>query len=57
MKTDAYFRNKEISVYHFYEKLKKEYFSSLNVKKVVGNKAFWKTVKPFSPARLSLQKN
>ena len=28
-------------------KAKKEYFSSSNVNKVVGNKSFWKTVKPF----------
>ena len=28
-------------------KSKKEYFSSLNINKVVENKSFWKIVKPF----------
>ena len=28
-------------------KAKKEYFSSLNINKVVDNKSFWKIVKPF----------
>ena len=46
MKTDVYFRNKEISLYHFCEKLKK-YFSSLNMNIVIENKLFWKMVRPF----------
>ena len=42
----AYFRIKEINVYHFCEKLKEQYFSLLNVNKVAIN-LFWKTVKLF----------
>ena len=29
-------------------KTKKEYFSDLNVKNITDNKAFWKTIKPYS---------
>ena len=47
MKTDAYFRNKEISVYHICEKLKKKKILILNINKVEANKSFWKIVKPF----------
>ena len=37
-------RNKCVSLLR---KAKKEYFSSLNINKVVDNKSFWKIVKPF----------
>ena len=37
-------RNKCVSLL---QKAKKEYFSSLNINKVVDNKSFWKIVKPF----------
>ena len=37
-------RNKSVSLLR---KAKKEYFSSLNINKVVDNKSFWKIVKPF----------
>ena len=37
METDPFFTNKETSVYYFCENLKKEYFSSLNVKKVLDS--------------------
>ena len=36
-------RNKCVSLQ---QKAKKEYFLSLNISKVVGNKSFWKIVKP-----------
>ena len=58
MKADAYFRNKEISMYHICKKLKKKNISpSLNASKVVENKSFLKTVKPFlSDKTISLEK-
>ena len=30
-----HFRNQEINEYHFYKKLRKEYFSSMNLNKVI----------------------
>ena len=39
-------KSNEISVFSYYEKLKKDFFNNLDVKRVTDNKQFWKTVKP-----------
>ena len=33
-------------MFSYYEKLKKDFFNNLDVKRVTDNKQFWKTVKP-----------
>ena len=34
-------------------KSKQEYYSSLDVKNIIDNKTFWKTVKPFLPDKVT----
>ena len=46
-KIEGVIQNKEIFVFLFQEKQKKRYYESLNKKRVVHNKLFCKTVKPF----------
>ena len=47
-------RNKRVSLL---KKIKKVYYSNLNVKDIVNNKTFWKTVKSFFSDKSSISEN